>query len=87
MKQLIERNKYMQTLRDLKDQNIIKVITGVLRCGTSILPLQFVEYYEYMLLKSPNLSKMENLAVYVMVAVCQSIFCKNQLPKNKRMIL
>jgi predicted AAA+ superfamily ATPase len=31
MKQLIERKQYMQTLRDLKDQNIIKVITGVRR--------------------------------------------------------
>ena len=32
---LIERKQYMQTLRNLKDQNIIKVITGVRRCGKS----------------------------------------------------
>ena len=170
-KQLIERKQYMQTLRNLKDQNIIKIITGVRRCGkstllqmfadellqkgvmqeqiqfynfedldtlalgnifqihthiknklitdkmnyifldevqnvkefqrlvdslyikknvdlyvtgsnayllsgelatlltgryieTSILPLQFSEYYDFMLLKSPNLSKMESLAVF-----------------------
>ena len=172
MKQLIERKQYMQTLRNLKDQNVIKVITGVRRCGkstllqmfadellqngvkqeqiqfynfedldtfalgdifqihtfiksklvtdrmnyifldevqnvkefqrlvdslfikqncdvyitgsnayllsgelatlltgryieTSILPLQFSEYYDFMLTKSPNLSKMESLGIYI----------------------
>jgi predicted AAA+ superfamily ATPase len=30
---LIERRQYMQQLRNLKDQNIIKVISGVRRCG------------------------------------------------------
>lgn len=34
---LIERKQYMETLRNLKDQNIIKVITGVRRCGKSTL--------------------------------------------------
>ena len=43
MKQLIERKQYMQTLRDLKDQNIIKVITGVRRCGKSTLLQMFAE--------------------------------------------
>jgi predicted AAA+ superfamily ATPase len=32
---------------------------------TSILPLQFIEYYDFMLLKSPNLSKIESLGNYV----------------------
>jgi predicted AAA+ superfamily ATPase len=169
---LIECKQYMQTLRNLKDQNIIKVITGVRRCGkstllemfanellqngveqaqiqflnfedldtlaigdiyqihthikewlvpnkmnyifldevknvkdfqrlvdslyikkncdiyitgsnayllsgelatlltgryieTSILPLQFAEYYDYIAAKSPNMSKMESLAIYI----------------------
>jgi len=43
MKQLIERKQYMQTLRDLKDQNIIKVITGVRRCGKSTLLQMFAD--------------------------------------------
>ena len=43
MKQLIERKRYMQILRDLKDQNIIKVITGVRRCGKSTLLEMFAE--------------------------------------------
>ena len=48
---LIERKQYMQQLRDLRDQNVIKVIL-----------LQFSEYYYFMLSKSPNLSKQEILA-------------------------
>jgi predicted AAA+ superfamily ATPase len=42
-KQLIERKQYMQTLRNLKDQNIIKVITGVRRCGKSTLLQMFAD--------------------------------------------
>ena len=41
MKQLIVRKQYMRRLRDLKDQNIIKVITGVRRCGKSTLLQMF----------------------------------------------
>lgn len=51
---LIERKQYMQQLRDLRDQNVIKVIL-----------LQFSEYYYFMLSKSPNLSKQEILANYI----------------------
>ncbi|MCL2182053.1 MAG: ATP-binding protein [Chitinispirillia bacterium] len=40
-KRLIERKQYMQTLRNLKDQNLIKVITGVRRCGKSTLLQMF----------------------------------------------
>jgi predicted AAA+ superfamily ATPase len=40
---LIERKKYMQMLRNLKDQNIIKVITGVRRCGKSTLLEMFAD--------------------------------------------
>jgi predicted AAA+ superfamily ATPase len=42
-KQLIERKQYMQILRHLKDQNIIKVITGVRRCGKSTLLQMFAD--------------------------------------------
>lgn len=38
---LIKRELYLQQLRSLKDQNIIKVITGVRRCGKSTLMLMF----------------------------------------------
>ena len=43
MGELIERKQYMQTLRNLKDQNIIKVITGVRRCGKSTLLQMFAD--------------------------------------------
>jgi predicted AAA+ superfamily ATPase len=40
---LIERKQYMQTLRNLQDENIIKVITGVRRCGKSTLLQMFAD--------------------------------------------
>ena len=40
-KDFIERKQYMQQLRSLKDQNVIKVITGVRRCGKSTLLMMF----------------------------------------------
>jgi len=43
MQQLIERKQYMNVLRNLKDQNIIKVITGVRRCGKSTLLQMFAD--------------------------------------------
>ena len=39
----IERKQYMQQLRNLKDQNIIKVISGVRRCGKSTLLMMFAD--------------------------------------------
>jgi predicted AAA+ superfamily ATPase len=40
---LIERKQYMQMLRNLKNQNIIKVITRVRRCGKSTLLEMFAD--------------------------------------------
>ena len=40
---LIERKQYMQTLRALRDHDIIKVITGVRRCGKSTLLQMFAD--------------------------------------------
>ena len=40
---LIYRKQYMQQLHNLKDQNIIKVITGVRRCGKSTLLMMFAD--------------------------------------------
>ena len=40
---LIERKQYMQQLRNLKGQNIIKVISGVRRCGKSTLLMMFAD--------------------------------------------
>jgi predicted AAA+ superfamily ATPase len=40
---LIERKPYMQILRDFKDEHIIKVISGVRRCGKSTLLEMFAD--------------------------------------------
>lgn len=40
---LIYRKQYMQQLRNLKGQNIIKVISGVRRCGKSTLLMMFAD--------------------------------------------
>ncbi|MFR7590780.1 MAG: ATP-binding protein [Longibaculum sp.] len=40
---MIERKEYLDKLREWKDQNIIKVITGIRRCGKSTLLKLFVD--------------------------------------------
>ncbi len=40
---LIYRKQYMLQLQGLKDQNIIKVISGVRRCGKSTLLMMFAD--------------------------------------------
>lgn len=67
---LIERKQYMQRLLDF--HNIINVISGVRCCGKSTLLmmfadelLQFSEFYNYSILKSPILSKDGILANYI----------------------
>lgn len=34
---MIERNSYLNQLLDWKDKNIIKVLTGIRRCGKSTI--------------------------------------------------
>ncbi len=40
----IQRNNYMTILKNFKDQQIIKVITGIRRCGKSTLLEMFQDY-------------------------------------------
>lgn len=40
---IIKREEYLKKLRSLKDQNVIKVITGVRRCGKSTLLKMFFD--------------------------------------------
>ena len=62
---LIERNEYLNKLIGFKDKKIIKVITGVRRCGKSTL---FTLYQNYLLkngvdkeqIQSINLEDLEN---------------------------
>ncbi len=41
---MVQRKQYMEKLKKLKDKKIIKVVTGVRRCGKSTLFLLFREY-------------------------------------------
>ena len=43
MNNLIERKPYMQILRELKEQRLIKVITGIRRSGKSTLLEMFAQ--------------------------------------------
>jgi predicted AAA+ superfamily ATPase len=53
----IARKRYLETLNILKDKNLIKVTTGVRRCGKSTLMTQFQD-----LLRKDN-SKASILAI------------------------
>ena len=42
--EMVTRMKYLQKLLDWKDEKVIKVITGIRRCGKSTLLLQYQEH-------------------------------------------
>lgn len=52
---MIERQIYMQKLKDFKDMQIIKVITGIRRCGKSTLLLMFQEFLKQSGVKRENI--------------------------------
>ena len=41
---MIERTKYLEELKKWKDKDLIKVVTGIRRCGKSTLFEQFIDY-------------------------------------------
>ena len=41
---VIIREEYLHKLKVLKDKNIIKIVTGIRRCGKSTLLLQFRDW-------------------------------------------
>ena len=54
---LIERKTYLEKLKRYKDKDLIKVITGVRRCGKSVL---LFEIFYNELVKEGKLVKKEN---------------------------
>jgi len=50
---------------------------------TSILPLQFAEYYDFISLKSPNLSKTECLAIYTVEGGVPEYFNQKFISQNQ----
>ena len=41
---MIERNEYLDVLKRFKDKELIKVITGIRRCGKSTLLEMYIDY-------------------------------------------
>ena len=41
---MIERNEYLEALKKWKDKDLIKVVTGIRRCGKSTLFELFINY-------------------------------------------
>ena len=41
---MIIREEYLNKLKSLKDKNIIKIVSGIRRCGKSTLLLQFQDW-------------------------------------------
>ena len=40
---MIKREKYLKKIRPFYDQDLIKVITGIRRCGKSVILMQIME--------------------------------------------
>lgn len=55
---MIERNEYLDFLIKLKDQHIIKVVTGIRRCGKSTL---FELHKNYLLKNKVNDNQIINI--------------------------
>ena len=55
---MIERTEYLNFLKKLKDKNIIKVVTGIRRCGKSTL---FELYKKYLLENGVNKNQIISL--------------------------
>ena len=41
---MVKRKEYLEKLKKLKDKQMIKIVTGVRRCGKSTLLKQFRDY-------------------------------------------
>ena len=52
---MINREEYLDTLKRFKDKDLIKVITGIRRCGKSTLFLLFIDYLKSLGIKDKNI--------------------------------
>ena len=96
---MIERNEYLQMLKDWKDKDLIKVVTGIRRCGKSTLFELFIEYLKQigvkedhiisLNLESPEYHFNDYMELYhyvnekIAVFRTDSILTKRILTKNK----
>ncbi len=57
MKAMIERQEYLDQLKRFKDKNLIKVVTGIRRCGKSTLFELFINYLKEKGIKNDQIIK------------------------------
>ncbi len=73
---MVKRETYLSKIREFYDKDIIKVITGIRRCGKSTLLLQIIEE-----LKENNID--DNHIIYINFENVEFSFIKNYLDLNK----
>jgi predicted AAA+ superfamily ATPase len=84
---LIERKPYMQILRDVRDEHIIKVVTGMRRCGKSTLLAMFADELRHGGVPSEqilvyNFEDLDTLAIGDMMSIYRHItarLCPNKI--------
>ena len=52
---MIERNEYLEALKNWKDKDLIKVVTGIRRCGKSTLFELFIDYLKKLGVKEDHI--------------------------------
>ena len=73
---MIKREKYLSKIREFYDVDLIKVITGIRRCGKSILLRQIIEEIKSLGVKEKNI-------IYINFEDVEYSFIKNYLDLNK----
>ena len=53
---MVERTEYLKKLTLWKDEQVIKVVTGIRRCGKSTLLMQYQEHKKRMVCLQKNLN-------------------------------
>ena len=83
---MIKRDQYLDKLKSFKDKNVIKVVTGIRRCGKSTLFLLFQEYLKDNGIKDENIVSV-NLedADYRNIKTADQLYenIENRLQKDK----
>ena len=54
---MIERTEYLESLKRFKDKDLIKVVTGIRRCGKSTLFDLYIDYLKESKVKSSRIIK------------------------------
>ena len=70
---MIERNEYLEELKRWRDQDLIKVITGIRRCGKSTLFDLFIKY-----LKDDGVSDEQIIKINLEIVYLHPIFFMEQ---------